>query len=364
MAMSERQIVHVNLDAFYASIETRDNPWLKGQPVIIGGISARGVVCAASREALQLGIHPDMPIKTARRLCPNGVFLKTRINHYKEVSRQIRRILEEYAASVEPVSLDGFYLDVTDNPKGFVTGFEVARDLKKALAERLGLTASVGVAPCKFVAKIASDLNKPDGLRVVSPGEIKEFLAPLPVTVIPGVGEPMRRQLSAIGVHRVGELEGVPLAVLEQTFGRFGLRLREYAQGIDPRPVVSEQDNKSLSRDTTFDAETTDLDFIRSVIAQQAGSLARRLEARGARARTISLTVKYGDYSRITRSVTHDDYFASAAVIREQAAELLAKTQAGVKPVRMVGIELERLWQDNDAVQLSLFDEAGPPRGG
>jgi DNA polymerase IV len=356
MAANERQIVHVDMDAYYASVEIRDNPWLEGQPVIVGGVSSRGVVCAASYEARKFGVHSAMPMKTARRLCPNGVFLKTRINHYKEVSRQIRRILDEYTDLIEPLSLDECYLDVTTNKKGIVTGFEVAREIKKAIRERLQLTASAGVGPCKFLAKIASDLKKPDGLVVVRADEAEAFLAPLPVDKIPGVGEHMRKRLAGMNIHTIGQLAETPPSVLDQVFGKWGMRLYGFAHGIDPRPVNPEQETKSISREETFEFDTTDLAQIRGVLAEQAEALGRRLSGKGIQARTVTLKIKYADFSSVTRSVSHDTYFRDAKVIRDQAFELLKKTEAGGKPARLAGLGVSNFWADDAAVQLSLFD--------
>ena len=360
MAVEERQILHVAMDAFYASIEIRDNPWLRGQSVIVGGMSDRGAVCAVSREAADYGLYPGMPSKTARRLCPGAVFLRTRINHYKEVSRQIRRILDDHTDLIEPVGLDEWYLDVTHNKQGLATGFDVAREAKKAIRERLALTASAGVAPCKFLAKIASDREMPDGLVVVSPGDAQSFLAPLPVTVIPGVGEGERRRLSGMGAQTVAELAEIPRGVLEQSFGNWGVRLYEYARGIDPRPISPDKEYKSLNRDQTFEAATTDLARIRHALAGQAETLARRLEAKGVQARTVTLRIQYADFSHATRSVTHDSYFRSESILRDQAMELLRRSKAGSKPIRLVGLAVSHFWEDDQATQLSLIDLAEP----
>lgn len=360
MKSSERQIVHVDMDAFYASVEVRDNPWLRGQPVIVGGMSSRGVVCAASYEAREWGVHSAMPMKTARRICPNGVFLKTRINYYKEVSRQIRRILEDYTDLIEPVSLDECYMDVTENRRDIPTGFETAREIKNRIRESLLLTASAGVAPCKFLAKIASDLEKPDGLVVVTADEAQAFLAPLRVSKIPGVGEQMQKRLATMGIHTIGELAEVPETALEQLFGKWGVRLYEFARGIDPRPVNPSKEVKSISKEVTFERDTTDLDEIRRALDEQAEAVARRLEAKGRQARTVRLKVKYADFKNETRSVTHDNYFRSKRVIYDQAVGLLKRTRAGVTPIRLVGLGVAQFWQDEEASQLSLFDILGP----
>ncbi|MCX7047180.1 MAG: DNA polymerase IV [Candidatus Sumerlaeota bacterium] len=356
MAPAERQIIHLEMDAFYTSIEIRDNPWLRGQPVIVGGMSSRGIVCAASHAAREAGVQPGMPMKNARRVCPNGVFLKTRINHYKEVSRQIQRLLEEYTDMVEPVTLDEWYLDVTQNKKGIESGLEIARALKQQILERLELTASGGVAPCKFVARIASDMKKPDGLVAVGESEVRDFLAPLSVAKIPGVGEVHRRQLAAMGAHTIAQLAAIPLSDLEQTFGKFGQRLREYAHGIDTRSVMPERENKRLSREETFDSDTSDMRLIRETLERQAEALALRLEAKGVTARTIRLRVRYGDFTNITRDVTHDNYFRSAAILLDQAFELLKKTEVGTRPIRMIGLAVANFWQDDEAEQLTLFE--------
>lgn len=356
MPLQERQIVHVDMDAFYASVEIRDNPWLRGQPVIVGGLSNRGVVCAASYEAREYGVHSAMPTRTARRLCPHATFLKTRINYYREISRQIRRILEEYTDLIEPLSLDECYLDATENRKGLPTGFEVARSIKGDIRERLMLTASAGVGPCKLLAKIASDLEKPDGLVVVRADEAEAFLAPMDVGRLPGVGKTNRARLGGMGIHTVGQLAEMPRGELEQLFGRWGGRLWEYAHGVDPRPVSPTQETKSVSREHTFDEDTTDVVLLRRHLSEQAEAVARRLAAKGVRARTVTLKIKYADFTTATRHVTHESYFRDPAVVRDQALGLLRKTEAGIRPARLIGLGVSNFWRDDQAEQLSLFD--------
>ena len=344
------------MDAFYASIEIRDNPWLRGQPVIVGGMSSRGVVCAASYEARAFGVHSAMPMKTARRLCPHATFLRTRINYYKEVSRQIRRVFEEYTDLIEPVALDECYLDVTCNLRGLPNGYEVAREIKERIRERQVLTASAGVAPCKFLAKIASDHEKPDGLVVVHPDEAVGFLAPLSVGVIPGVGAVMEKRLNGMGVQTIAQLAEVSEAVLEQQFGKWGMRLWEFSRGVDPRMVNPSQETKSVSNEHTFEFDTTDLDAIRKTLRTQADTIGRRLSAKGVQARTVTLKIKYADFTTVTRRITYDSYFRSADIVYEQSCELLKRTEAGGRAVRLVGLGVSQFWKDDEATQLSLFD--------
>ena len=254
-----RRIVHIDMDAFYASVEQRDDPALRGRPVVVAWKGARSVVCAASYEARTFGVRSAMPAIRAERLCPNAVFVPPDFTRYKAVSRQVHAILERHTDRIEPLSLDEAYLDVTTNHQGLATATDVARAIRASIREELALTASAGVAPNKFVAKIAADHRKPDGLHVVPPERVLSFLTPLPVWRLPGVGQVMAEKLAAMALHTVGELRAVPTPLLVHKFGRWGLRLAELARGIDDDPVVPSRVRQSLSAEDTF-AEDHHLD--------------------------------------------------------------------------------------------------------
>ncbi|MEQ8662002.1 MAG: DNA polymerase IV, partial [Gammaproteobacteria bacterium] len=248
-----RKIVHVDMDAFYASVEQRDDASLRGRPVVVAWRGRRSVVCAASYEARRFGIHSAMPAARAERLCPQAVFVPPDFTRYRAVSAEVRAIFARYTDLVEPLSLDEAYLDVTENKQGLATATRVARAVRADIRAETGLNASAGVAPAKYLAKIASDWRKPNGLFVIQPHEVRDFLQPLPVGKLPGVGRATGAALEALGVHTVGDLGNRPLAELCARFGRFGARLHELAHGIDTRRVQPRQPRKSLSAETTFE---------------------------------------------------------------------------------------------------------------
>src|SRR5258707_7686282 len=245
--MPVRKIVHIDMDAFYASVEQRDDPQLRGKPVIVAWRGARSVVCAASYEARKFGVRSAMPAIRAERLCPNGVFLPPDFPRYRAVSRQVRDIFRRHTDLIEPLSLDEAYLDVTENKTCLPTATQVARTIREQIRQELNLTASAGVAPNKFLAKLASDWRKPDGLFVIRPEEVDVFLLPLPVGRIPGVGKVTEEKLVILGIKTVSELRGLELNKLEQEFGRYGVRLYELARGVDENQVVPDRPTKSMS---------------------------------------------------------------------------------------------------------------------
>ena len=247
-----RKILHIDMDAFYASVEQRDDPSLRGRPVVVAWRGQRSVVCAASYEARTFGVRSAMPAVRAERLCPDAVFVPPDFTRYKAVSRHVREIFARHTDLIEPLSLDEAYLDVTTNKLGLASATEVAQMIRAQIREELSLTASAGVAPSKFLAKIASDWKKPDGLYVIRPHQVHDFLTPLPVGCIPGVGKVAQQKLEAIGVRTVGDLRGVEVATLQALFGSFGARLHERAHGIDERPVETDQPVQSISSEDTF----------------------------------------------------------------------------------------------------------------
>ena len=252
--MAGRKIIHVDMDAFYASVEQRDDPQLRGKPVIVAWKGKRSVVCAASYEARKFGVHSAMPAVRAERLCPEGIFLPPDFTRYRAVSKEVREIFKRHTDLIEPLSLDEAYLDVTENKTGLPTATLVAKTIREQIRQELNLTASAGVAPNKFLAKLASDWRKPDGLFVIQPEEVEAFLLPLPVGRIPGVGKVTEEKLAKLGIKTVSELRALELSKLEDEFGRYGARLYELARGIDESPVVPNRPTQSISVEDTFES--------------------------------------------------------------------------------------------------------------
>lgn len=359
MVQPLRQIIHLDMDAFYASVEALDNPDLRGQPVIVGGSSNRGVVSAASYEAREYGIHSAMPIVAARRLCPQGVFLPVRMARYQGISNQIMAIFERFTPLVEPISLDEAFLDVTASQALLGDGETIAKEIKRLVKKETGLTVSAGVAPSKLLAKIASDLRKPDGLTVVAPGSEKEFLAPLPIGRLWGVGKATRKSLELMGAKTVGDLARLPLHVLTARFGMsHGEHLHTVAQGLDERKVEPEQEARSIGNEETFAADLLDKCSIERELLGLSTRVARRLRRHELSGRTITLKVKYHDFKQITRSVTLQSTTCDEGEIYAAIKTLLAKTEAGRVPVRLLGVSASGLAAGETGQQLSLFDTA------
>jgi DNA polymerase-4 len=301
--VERRKIIHVDMDAFYASVEQRDNPRLRGKPVVVAWRGNRSVVCAASYEARKFGIHSAMPSTRAERLCPEAIFIPPDFHRYRNVSRQVRDILLRHTDRIEPLSLDEAYLDVTENKTGLPTATRVAKVIRQQIREELQLTASAGVAPNKFLAKIASDWKKPDGLFVIQPEEVDEFLLPLPVGRIPGVGKVMQKRLEEVGVRTVGHLRGLELSFLEDRFGRYGVRLYDLARGIDNRPVMTDRPTKSISAEDTFERDMT-LDEMEPVVRRLAEKVWAAACKDPRQARTVVLKLKTPEFKILTRSYT------------------------------------------------------------
>ena len=336
-----RKIIHIDMDAFYASVEQRDDPGLRGRPVVVGGDPrGRGVVAAASYEARAFGVRSAMPMRTALRLCPEAVPVSPDFHRYREVSRQIRGIFHEHTDLVEPVALDEAYLDVTRNKRGIPFGHRAARTIKAEIRAALDLTASAGVAPCKFVAKIASDLDKPDGLVTVMPHQVREFLRPLPVGRIPGVGEVTRELLKTMGFATIGELAEVDPSLLEARLGKRGRYLHQRALGIDDEPVTTEREPKQLSSESTFAADLSDPKEMHAALRNLAEEVAGRLRRRGLAGRTVTLKVRYPDFETVTRARTGDLPLDQAEPMLGIAVDLLGRTDALRRGVRLLGVGL------------------------
>jgi DNA polymerase IV len=352
-----RKIVHIDMDAFYASVEQRDDPQLKGKPVVVAWRGNRSVVCAASYEARQFGVRSAMPAVRAERLCPNAVLLPPDFPRYRAVSGQVREILKRHTDLIEPLSLDEAYLDVTKNKTGLPTATQVARSIRQEIRRELYLTASAGVAPNKFLAKIASDWKKPDGLFVIQPEEVDSFLLPLPVGRIPGVGKVTEEKLKRLAVETVGDLRRIGLAVLENRFGRYGLRLYELARGIDHSEVVSDRPTQSVSAEDTF-AEDVLLAETEPMIRKLAEHTwaASRKEVRIAR--TVVLKLKTSEFKILTRSHTPTCPPRSCEELTRIALSLRERVDLSAQQTfRLVGVGLSNFRQPEEvSVEPGLFD--------
>jgi DNA polymerase IV len=356
--MPDRKIVHVDMDAFYASVEQRDDPQLRGKPVIVAWRGNRSVVCAASYEARRFGVRSAMPAVRAERLCPEGVFLPPDFTRYRAVSRQVREIFQRHTDLIEPLSLDEAYLDVTQNKTGIPTATRVAQAIREQIRTELQLTASAGVAPNKFLAKIASDWRKPDGLFVIQPKDIATFLPPLPVGRIPGVGKVTESRLENMGVRTVGDLQRFEVAELERGFGRYGLRLYELARGIDENPVVPDRPTQSVSSEDTFpqDVPLSEIEPLIRALAERAWKASRK-EMRTAR--TVVLKLKTKEFKTLTRSLTPPTPPASCEEVIEIALALRSRVNLGEKQLyRLVGVGLSNFEQGGEQPPgLKLFEE-------
>ena len=338
--MNARKIIHVDMDAFYASVEQRDDPQLRGAPVVVAWRGKRSVVCAASYEARKFGIRSAMPAVLAERLCPHAVFLPPDFPRYRAVSKSVREIFMRHTDLVEPLSLDEAYLDVTQNKTGLPSATEVARTIREQIRKELNLTASAGVAPNKFLAKIASDWQKPNGLFVIKPENSIAFLTPLAVERLPGVGKVTARRLVEIGVKAVGDIRNLDLAVLQERFGRYGMRLYELARGIDNSPVEPNRPTQSISAEDTFESDVL-LEETEAMIRRLAEKVwqASRKEARVAR--TIVLKLKTAEFTILTRSHTLATQISSCEELTNIALRLRGKVQMeSGKRFRLVGVGL------------------------
>lgn len=344
------------MDAFYASIEQRDRPELRGQPVAVGGTpSGRGVVAAASYEARRYGVRSAMSSARALKLCPHLVFVPTDMAKYKATGLAIREIFHEVTPLVEPLSLDEAYLDVTDNALGEPLAGKVALWLKRVIKERFELTASAGVGPSKLVAKIASDMDKPDGLVIVPPDRVDAFLAPLSVRKLWGVGPATAARLKDLGIQTVADVRARSVERLTRALGSYGAFLHRIAHGDDPRAVQPHRIAKSRGAETTFPRDVLDLGALVDVLAGQASSVARSLVKLKRPGRTVTIKVRYDDFETITRSRTLPAPTDDAETIAAVAAELLnTATEAGKRPVRLVGVSVSGLVGPDEAVQLRL----------
>jgi DNA polymerase-4 len=362
MSAPPRKVLHIDMDAFYASVEQRDDPSLRGKPVVVAWRGARSVVCAASYEARKFGVRSAMPAVRAERLCPQAIFVQPDFPRYKAVSRQIRQIFARHTDLIEPLSLDEAYLDVTVTKTHMPSATATAQAIRAAIREETQLTASAGVAPNKFLAKIASDWRKPDGLFVIRPHQVEAFLTPLPVGRLPGVGKVMESRLAELGVRTVGELRALPSSLLEQRFGRWGRRLHELSQGIDERPVEPNRPTVQVSSEDTFerDLRLDELEPHIHRLAEKTWAAAQR--ERGRIARTVVLKLKTADFRTLTRSLTPAERPTSARELAEMACALRSRvSQPAHTLYRLVGVGLSGFTNvDRLAAQPGLFEQDTP----
>ena len=351
-----RRIVHVDMDAFYASVEQRDNPALRGQPVAVGGQPyQRGVVAAASYEARTFGVHSAMSMARAVRLCPSLVIVPPDFARYKAASNAVFSIFREVTPLVEPLSLDEAYLDVTENAWGEPLGMTVARRLKDRIRADTGLTASAGVAPNKFLAKIASGWKKPDGLTVIAPDRMESFLQQLPVDALWGVGPVTARKLRARGIERLVDVRTVDAEMLRSAVGSLSDWLRQLSCGLDDRPVMPHREVKSSGSENTFVEDLTDVDTVRHEIATMAAGQARWLAKRQLLARTVTIKVRYSNFTTITRSDTSDATRDEHDIVA-RAVQLVDKTDAGRRPIRLLGVSVHNLQGEADGAGKLKFE--------
>jgi DNA polymerase IV len=337
----QRKIIHIDMDMFFAAVELRDRPELVDQPVVVGGRpDSRSVATTANYEARKFGIHSGMSCAEARRRCPHCLFIPPDFKKYLRVSEQIRQIFIEYTDLVETMSLDEAYLDVTRNKKNESSATRIAKEIRTRIFADTGLTASAGVAANMFVAKIASDARKPNGLCVVRPDQVMDFIRPLPVLKIPGIGRVTNARLQQLGICTVADLEKKPLEFLETEFGKFGLYLYDIARGIDERQVTPWRERQSYGAEQTFPRDILEQEPLLEFLRDCARRVFADLNQEGKRARTVTLKIKYFDFQTVTRRQTFDRFLISAADIFNAAKALLEKTEAGHRPVRLAGISL------------------------
>jgi len=346
---AQRKIIHVDMDAFYASVEQRDFPELRGKPVIVGGQpNSRGVVAACSYEARTFGIHSAMPSSRAARLCPNAIFVKARFDAYRECSQQLHQIFREYTDLIEPLSLDEAFLDVSDCEQCQGSATLIAKEIKQKVQERMNLVCSAGVSYNKFLAKIASDMDKPDGLYVIRPEQAEGFITTLPIRKFNGVGKVTEQKMHKHGIQTGGDLRQWTEADLNMTFGKSGGYYYRIARGIDERPVRSNRIRKSIGKENTFGTDLADLQEIQQKLEGIAEKIAELLQKREVLGKTLTLKVKYNDFTQITRAHSHKNYIQSAAEMIESIPALIEKTELGQRPCRLLGLSVSNLKNRKD----------------
>ncbi len=346
--MELRKIIHIDMDAFYASVEQRDNPELRGKPVAVGHADARGVVAASSYEARRYGVKSAMSSQKAKKLCPELIFVSGRMSHYKEVSEQIHEIFHEYTDIIEPISLDEAFLDVTVNKPGIALGVDIAREIKSKIKERLNLIASAGISYNKFLAKIASDYRKPNGLCTIHPSQALDFISRIPIEYFWGVGPKTAQKMHALGIHTGADLRNWPLDLLIRDFGKAGKIYYDFARGIDNRPVETYRIRKSIGCECTYDHDLSTREEIDEALDDLTNELIGRLSRKQFLGPTLTLKVKFRDFSQITRSVTKDFNFTTFEPIRRFADSLIAEVDYASHPVRLMGLTVSNPHANHD----------------
>ncbi|TYP93510.1 DNA polymerase-4 [Fodinibius salinus] len=339
-----RKIIHIDMDAFYTSVEQRDFPEYRGKPVIVGGSpEGRGVVAAASYEVRKFGVHSAMPAAKAVKLCPQAIFLKPRFEVYRAVSKKIREIFFDITDLVEPLSLDEAYLDVTTNHLGIPSATLIAQEIRKRIKDKTQLTASAGVAENKFLAKIASDLNKPDGLAVIEPDEAEDFLAELDIGAFHGVGEATEQKMNSLGIHNGDDLRKWSKVELVNEFGKTGRHYFNIVRSIDRRKVKPNRIRKSIGKERTFSKDIDDLSWINNFLRELATKISESMKKKKAAGKTVTLKVRYDDFETISRSTSFNSYINEPGDIADTAISLLEETEVGDRKVRLLGITLSNL---------------------
>jgi DNA polymerase-4 len=354
--MAQRTIMHIDLDAFFVSVEQASNPELMGKPVVVGGKpGSRGVVATASYEARAFGLYSAMPLSTAVRLCPQAIFIEGNYHHYAEVSKKFMAILADFSPFLEPMGLDEAYMDVTGFESLHGSIYQMALKIKQRVKDELGIVASIGIASCKVVAKVASDESKPDGLIEVPPGGEAIFLAPLAVRKLPGVGKKTEQVLTGLGIRTIGQLTRMPLPALKSRFGVFGDVLYRHANGLDNSPVTSPGEVKSISRETTFEEDSHDITFLSATLRYQAEKVGADLRDLGKQAKCVSIKVRYADFNTITRQFTLPQPTNIDQTIFQTGSELLQKAVTDNRlAIRLIGIGVSNL--NEPGMQLSLMN--------
>ncbi len=354
-----RKIIHVDMDAFYASVEQRDHPALRGKPIAVGHAGARGVVATASYEARKFGVHSAMPSAKARELCPQLIFVHSRMKHYQAVSRQVREIFERYTDIIEPVSIDEAFLDVTNNKIGAQTGLQIAKQIKKDIRDELGLIASAGVSYNKFLAKIASDYRKPDGLCVIHPDQAIEFIDRLPIEAFWGVGPATAKRLHALGINTAPQLRAMSLARLTELFGKAGLTYYNFVRGIDSREVTTHRERKSVGCEETFGKDIRGK-AIDEALEEVISELVKRVNRSGFKGKRLTLKVRFPDFTTLTRSSSGSQYLDRAETIRVLAKKLMGAVSFPATGIRLLGLSVSKTELEVRASELTeqmrLFD--------
>jgi DNA polymerase-4 len=353
-----RKIIHIDMDAFFASVEQLDNPELRGKPVAVGGSGDRSVVAAASYEARKFGVRSAMPSVTAKRLCPGLIFVRHHFDRYQEISSQVFRIFSEYTDIIEPLSIDEAFLDVTVNKKNIRSATIIAREIKDEIKSRTGLTASAGISINKFLAKIASDIKKPDGLFVIPPDKASEFIEHLPVEKFYGIGKVTSEKMHKLGIHNGRDLKEWDMVSLVRNFGKVGAFYFNIARGIDDRPVEPDLDRKSVGTEVTFEKDLSTRFEIIAELYKLEKELMNRLEGSGTSGKTLTLKVKFADFRQITRSRTLKNFIHDFETLHNEVTAIRKSLKLEGEKIRLLGVSVSNLSTDeSEDRQLELFDD-------